>query len=72
METICLLLTPRKGWSNQDEKSNAANLNNDLKNLIDAINSIKDFVVNAKTLSVNDFRNKIIENGKPKIGRAHV
>lgn len=65
METICLLLTPRKGRSNQDEKSNAANSNNDLENLIDAINSIKDFVVNAKTLSVNDFRNKIIKNGKP-------
>lgn len=65
MKTICLLLTPRKGWSNQDEKSNSVNPSNDLENFIDAINSIKSFIDNTKTLSVNDFRNKIIEHGKP-------
>lgn len=65
METICLLLTPRKGKSNQDEKSNAANNNNEIENLISAINSLKDFIVNSKTLSVNDFNNKVIKHGKP-------
>lgn len=65
METICLLLTPRKGWSNQDEKSNAADNSNELENLISSINGIKDFIVNAKTLSVNDFKDKVIKHGKP-------
>ena len=64
MKTICLLLTPRKGWSNQDEKSNAANLNNNLEKFIAAVDSIADFNKKAKSMSDKDFTKNVLKYGK--------
>lgn len=65
MKTICLLLTPRKGWSNQDEKPNTEELVDNINSFVEAIDSIADFNKKAKSMSNEDFAKNVLKCGKP-------
>lgn len=65
MKTIRLLLTPRKGWSNQDEKFNTEELVNTINSFVKAIDSIADFNKKAKSISDENFNKNVFKCGKP-------